>query len=355
MGLGAEAGEWRPSVPEAPGMKKFSNLLAAEERVRIIATLGSLREIGRHLSALPGRKSLVWMTAGLPLGSIIEKMPEQWWATVETLNDANVAVYSIDSEGVRTTRGYLAEAPTGRGVSLRRGLNSPMGDTQVMGSLSEATGGRSFLNSNDLARGVDESLGDSQVVYRLAYRATREKWDGSQVALQVKVPGRKGITVRHRLSYTARPSEPLQEKARNRLLADAIISPLEAVEIGITARLTPVEGSNERVLQLTLDPGSVTLKQAAERYQGRFDVRCVQASVESKVLDDFTDEVNLNLQGAEAERAYEEGFHYRRQLRIQPEAHTLKIAFCDQVTGRVGSLRIQLVEEGRAVGGAGPP
>jgi VWFA-related protein len=355
IGLGAEAGDWRPTFEQMPGVNRFGLQLAAEEEIRILTTLQSLRDVGRHLSALPGRKSLIWMTAGLPLRDIIRGFPEFWRHTVDTLNDANVAVYSIDSEGVRTTRKYLAETPGSRSINKRGALGSPMENTQVMGSLSEATGGRWFLNSNDLARGVDESLADSQVYYRLAYRATRQKWDGSQVALQVKVPGRKGLEVRHRLSYTARPSEPLQEKARNRLLADAMISPLEAVEIGVTARLARVEGSNERELDLTLDPGSVTLKEAAGRYQGRFDVRCLQASAESKVLDDFTDEVSLNLQPSEAERTHEEGFNYRRRLRIRPEAHTLKVAFCDQVTGRVGSLRIQLVEDGRAVDGAGPP
>ena len=38
--------------------------------------------------------------------------------------------------------------------------------------------------------------------------------------------------------------------------------------------------------------------------EGRFDVRCVQAPVESEILDDFTDEVNVDLDPADAERAY---------------------------------------------------
>lgn len=346
MGLGAEAGDWQPTMAEPPGIRRFGQLLAAEEWLRILTTLRSLRDIGRHLSALPGRKSLIWMTAGLSLRKVVREFPELWHSTLDTLNDANVAVYSIDSEGVRTTRGYLAEIPAGRGVSLRRGLQSPMGDTQILGAIADATGGRVFLNSNDLPRSVDESLADSQVVYRLAYRASRTKWDGRQVSLQVKLPGRNGMEIRHRASYTAGPSEPLQEKARNRILADAIISPLEAVEIGVTAQLERVEGTDERLLKLTLDAGSVTLKETGGRYKGRFDVRCVQASVESKVPDDFTDEVNLDLPPADAERTFEEGFHYRRQLTIQKGAHILKVAFCDHVTGRLGSLRIQLGNDG---------
>lgn len=342
-GLGAEAGDWRPyGVMSDLERKAGEGVRKAEEELRIITTLASLREIGRHLYALPGRKSLIWMTAGLSLARTVKKMPHLWQLTLDTLNDANVAVYSIDSEGVRTPRGYRAEIPASRGISKKSALSSPMEDTHILASLSDATGGRWFMNSNDLAKGVDESLTDSQVVYRLAYRASREKWDRATVALQVKVPGRKDLDIRHRLSYIARPSEPLAEKARDRLLADAITSPLEAVEIGVTARLASVAGSAESLLKLTLDAGSVTLKESGGRYKGRFDVRCVQATAESKVIDDFTDEVTLDLAPADAERTDEEGFHYQRQFRISADARVLKIAFCDHATGRLGSLRVPL-------------
>jgi VWFA-related protein len=341
-GLGAEAGEWRPYTVGDLERKASSGIRNAEEELRIITTLASLREIGRHLNALPGRKSLIWLTAGLSLARIVKKMPHLWHLTLDTLNDANVAVYSIDSEGVRTPRGFRAEIPASRGVSLKSGLRSPMEDTHILASLSEATGGRWFMNSNDLAKGVEESLTDSQVVYRLAFRTSREKWDRATVALKVKVPGRKDLAIRHRLSYLARPSEPLAEKARDRLLADAITCPLEAVEIGVTARLSPVPDSSESLLKLTLDAGSVTLKQDGGRFKGRFDVRCVQAAVDSKVIDDFTDEVTLDLAAADAERTSEEGFHYQRQFRINADAHALKIAFCDHATGRLGSLRVPL-------------
>jgi hypothetical protein len=96
------------------------------------------------------------------------------------------------------------------------------------------------------------------------------------------------------------------------------------------------------MLRLTLDPGSVTLAEQAGRYVGRMDLRFVQATVESKVVDDSSDTVNLNLALPEAERTYGEGFNYQRRLRILPETQTLKIAFCDYVTGRVGSLRVEI-------------
>jgi hypothetical protein len=85
--------------------------------------------------------------------------------------------------------------------------------------------------------------------------------------------------------------------------------------------------------------------------KGRFDVRCVQAPVESKILGDFTDEVNVDLDPADADRTYGDGFHYQRRLRIHRDAQTLKIAFRDHVTGRSGSLRVEMPPRTKAESG----
>lgn len=341
-GLGAGAAE--PVLPNPTDLAVRAAAAAGDAgiRMRIRTTLDALRDIGRHLSALPGRKSLIWMTAGLSLRAVIELDPDRWHSTLDTLNDASVAVYSIDSAGVRAPAGYLAEIPTGRTLPSGRMNRSPIEPIQILDAVSAETGGQSFKNTNDLTRSFTRAMSDSRTFYRLAYRTTNQKWDGRYMSISVKVPARRGIEIRHRLGYQARALAPVAPPDRNRLLAEAILSPLEAVEIGLIARLTPSAGSGESALRLTVEPGSVTLGEGDGRYRGRFDVRFVQATVESKVLDDFTDEVNLNLKPPEATRTHGEGFNYDRKLRIRPGAHTLKIAFCDHATGRVGSLRMQL-------------
>jgi len=227
-------------------------------------------------------------------------------------------------------------------LNLRPGLGSPRDPMQTLAAIAASTGGLSFMNNNNLARGVREALTDSQSFYRLAYRPTHGKWNGRQVSLQVKVPGRRGLELRYRTSYVARARAPLAQPARDRLLADAIVSPLEAVEVGLAARLVPGEDGAESTLRLTVDPGSVTLQEGEGRFRGRFDVRILQASAESKVLEDFTDEVNLNLAPAEAARTLGEGFHYERRVQVRPEALMVKVAFCDHETGRLGTLRMEL-------------
>jgi hypothetical protein len=140
---------------------------------------------------------------------------------------------------------------------------------QILDAVSAETGVRTFKYANILARIYIQALADARTLYRLGYHA--------------------------------HPLEPI-------------------------ARITPIAGTWESTLRLTVEPGSVTIGETAGRHQGRFGVRPVQTTVESKVLDHVAGE----------------GFNYERKLRIQPGPGTLKFAFCDHAAGRLGSLRVQL-------------
>jgi hypothetical protein len=127
----------------------------------------------------------------------------------------------------------------------------------------------------------------------------------------------------------------LSTDLRDRALEDAITSPLDALEIGLSARF---ERGADLTLVVTAEPGAVTLENRDGRYRGQFDIRYAQRSAEGAVLEDLTDEVPLDLDAADARRTVEEGFAYRRRISPRPGATSIRIAVCYPATGRVGSL-----------------
>jgi len=60
-------------------------------------TLMALRSVARSMSALPGRKSLVWLTSGLPM---TPDNQAEMTALINDCNRANVAVYPLDVRGL---------------------------------------------------------------------------------------------------------------------------------------------------------------------------------------------------------------------------------------------------------------
>ena len=106
----------------------------------------SLRALAKNLSTIPGRKTLILLTGGFPVGNNPEVLSEVT-ATIDACNKANVAIYPID------IRGLVGGGPGGPqedgmlsrpaspfvlvGFQSKPGAGSPVG-----GSPGGSTGGR---------------------------------------------------------------------------------------------------------------------------------------------------------------------------------------------------------------------
>src|SRR4029079_19209356 len=83
-------------------------------------TEDAIEDIARHLSALPGRKSLIWMSAaGIPLsitsGSSRDGKESHMDNATRLLSAADIAVYPVDIRGVKAPdppRGRRGFAPS---------------------------------------------------------------------------------------------------------------------------------------------------------------------------------------------------------------------------------------------------
>jgi VWFA-related protein len=88
----------------APG--GLTSLSGEEANFGARTVLMALRDLAKDLASIPGRKTLVFFTAGFPA---TEEIMSELTATIDTCNKANVAIYPLD------VRGLVAP-----GASLRR-------------------------------------------------------------------------------------------------------------------------------------------------------------------------------------------------------------------------------------------
>jgi VWFA-related protein len=93
------------------GVPDLSN---AEADFGVQTVMLALRTLAKGLSTVPGRKSLIMLTAGFPL---TPEHTSELTAVIDACNKANVAIYPID------VRGLVATAPGG--ASLQFPLSSP--------------------------------------------------------------------------------------------------------------------------------------------------------------------------------------------------------------------------------------
>jgi VWFA-related protein len=187
----------------------------------IMVTLQAFQHVSEAVAGIPGRKSLIWVTASFPLG--LDPTPGGIHGrTLQMLNDANVAVYPVDARGPVVFFGG-ADLSRIEGVNA---LNDSLfeGSRNAMVDLAAMTGGQAFLGRNDLDVAFQEAADDSASYYVLGYYLDKNIKPGWH-KLDVKVK-RSGSQVRARSGFFLTPKVQ-QEDIRNREVRLALLSPLE--------------------------------------------------------------------------------------------------------------------------------
>jgi VWFA-related protein len=230
-------------------MQQFeADLTAFQTDQRVRMTLQAMQQLARYLSAVPGRKNLIWFSGSFPivldpddsLQSPFEAMrnySDQIKETSELLSASRVAVYPVDARGLLTLPAYDASYdPSSNIVSAtvsggRAGRSHPYANkpsiakdnssfnTQLiheqatMQQIAEETGGREYLNTNGLKDAVANAVENGSSYYTIGYVPTEKNFDGRFRKLQLKIdkPSNVDYKFAYRRGYFAddpeKPSE----------------------------------------------------------------------------------------------------------------------------------------------------
>jgi VWFA-related protein len=240
-------------VAQATGrINSFQNIqVGADLERRTLITIEAMGSLARMMGGLQGRKNVVWLTADLPFDLIPENRnvtaaeleadlpniqqksggtiaagaqaseqrmlhgPEIKAAEAQ-LAAASIAVYPVDIRGLMSGAEFMRDDAANRQMmdisakSMTR--NSSVTDSQgTMREIAAETGGKAYVNQNEIKDGVALAIADEKASYTLGYYPENKKWDGKYRSIKVKVS--QGDTqVHHRKGYFA--IDPTQEKDR---------------------------------------------------------------------------------------------------------------------------------------------
>jgi VWFA-related protein len=247
--------------------------LSLERRTVISMTLQAMQQIAAAFAGFPGRKNLIWASAGFPftinettmalkeggpgLDSPANLMPlyERTWST---LSQAQISVYPVDVRGT-----VILDGPSP--VAVKKSLPDPFthgqwlqaGATGTFESFARATAGRAFYNSNDLKGAFQQAVDDSASYYSLGYYFNRTDKKPGWHKLAVKVK-RDGAQVLARTGFFLAESTTQPEHDAKDEMQIARESPLDYTAIPITARWDQVqaasEGKKKIIFVLTMPP-----------------------------------------------------------------------------------------------------
>ncbi|MCM3902927.1 MAG: VWA domain-containing protein [Pyrinomonadaceae bacterium] len=181
---------------------KLRSTLSLQQSRPILAALAAICEAQR---TIPGKKTLVLFSQGFVTPAVLDWQVQ---STIDLANRANVAIYIIDSAGLRAAApqsGSLVPGSPLAGVSAitnqeqriqavggenvfdnvrYEGLNR---DQDVLYRISGDTGGQFIKGTNDIGKGLNRIDQEIRSRYTLAYRSTDSNFDGSFRKLKVEV------------------------------------------------------------------------------------------------------------------------------------------------------------------------
>lgn len=324
-------------------------------RARITAS--AFRSIARRLSGIPGRKTLLWLTSSVPLtyGTGAERRNDDQKEVdnlVRILSDDNIAVFAIDVRGAgssftqatsdKPVEGALMPR-AGRG-SVNQDVNqsvNTLSGSQGLQVIAEDTGGKAYLNANDVSVPLREALDFAETSYTLGFYVDDKALDGKVHDLSVKIakkPETNGAKIYARKNYLASPM-PQQRASINDVAAEK----LDATQIGVMAATAPVPSKpGIHAAQVRVSAADLQFERRGDKWTASFDLglaletggRSTDVSVKTINLPELTE--------AQLKQAFAGGLDVDNTVPSPPQPGMLRVVVQDKLSGAIGSVRVPI-------------
>lgn len=353
---GARDTEADAAAPEIGG--------AEDETVRLfrgLITLQTTNYLIDSLKEIPGRKSLVLISGGIPIfetsstGTAYSSVSYMLNQLTDNATRAGVVINTLDPRGLRASPGVASFIDTpgrsalgGGSGTFGRGESDALGPTLAGGeehiglsTLSSATGGVSIANINNLKGGLDKILGRSRGYYVLAY-TPEEQFDNKFRKLQIKVK-RDGLRVYSHSGYLAKEDRSNDKPlTKEQSILQAAKSPLAKRDVDLSANVGyKLTAANKAAVDfnLVIETRKLTFTPAADgKQQTSFDVAGFLYDQYGKMRGGFSETVNASLSPAEYQRALKEGLTYTATTELPSGYFQFRAAVRETGTEKIGTM-----------------
>ena len=208
--------------------------------------------------------------------------------------------------------------------------------------VAKDTGGREFVNTNDVLGALRTAFEDSGITYTLGFYPKTLANDGSFHPLEVKIPGRQHLTVRCREGYFEPEAPASDPHEREEELRRAIWSPVDASGIGLTAQIVPAAAPSQYELKLNIGLDAVSLQSESERWNGAIEVDFVERDNSGNDYEALSQTMGLKLKQDTYDRALHDGLAYTHIFGLNAKARSIRVVVRDVNSGSSGSLTIPI-------------
>ncbi|HEX3153059.1 MAG TPA: VWA domain-containing protein [Candidatus Angelobacter sp.] len=328
----------------------------------IETTLNQLNALAKTLSGYPGRKNLIWLSEGFP----VNLFPDNNLKTSSnTCADAGcgtgLARSAVEGTGQGDFKNYaflikkVSDALMNAQVAVyvvdagAVGKDERMASHDTMRDVADRTGGKAFLNTNNLVASMSSSVDDGSTYYTLEYYPSNKTWDGKFRTIQVNT-SRPGVKLRYRQGYYALDPEKIHQ-ADSDALAESFSRSLEfdapaVTQVIFQAQVQPPSEKNKKVVvTFHIDPRTLAFERkddGAEFARLSCTVWAYGKDKDKPTISSGT--VNANLSAKDYQQMMLQRFlPCDRQLDLKPGTYALRMGVLDRASNKIGTASAQVV------------
>lgn len=345
-------------------LAQFIRLRTALSLQQARPVLAALAAIAEGLRPIPGKKTVVLFSQGFVTPAVLDWQVQ---STIDIANRANVAVYIIDSAGLRAgapTSGALVPGSPLAGVSAitsqEQRIRAVGGETvfdnvrqegqsreyDILYRISGDTGGKFLKGNNDIGLGLERINQEIQSRYTLAYRSTNQNFDGTfrKVKIEVRRPDMQIVS---RSGYYAIPPEEivLLSPADKKLLAGftaAEASPSLPLFVSLSPFRTR-EGLYTVPLAIEVPPSAVKFERKNDKQSMQLEVLGVLKATPERMLSRLGGNFDVNLSADDYNQILNNNIFYRQDLQLTSGEYTIDLIVKDKLSGKIAARREHFV------------
>ena len=309
--------------------------------------LAAIENAARMLAALPEKKALIYFGAGVSKTGVDNQA--QLEASVNAAVKANVAIYPIDA------RGLMADPPGGgasRGASRGAGIfngsvynsqRAAINDSQeTLHTLAADTGGKAFVDSNDIELGIERAQQEMRSYYILGYYTTNAAEDGKFRRITVKLANGMSAKLEHRQGYYAsKVWGKLNARDKEQQLKEALSAgdPVTDLPLALQVDYFRISPTAYFVPVSVKVPGAVVALAAKGGASGtQFDFIGQVQDETRAVVGNVRDFIRIKLDQGSAAQAGRRSYQYDAGFTLEPGRYHMKFLVRENVTGKMGTF-----------------
>jgi len=315
--------------------------------------LAALQTATHMLGQVNGKKSLLYFASGMRLNGIDNQA--QMHATADEAIRDGVSIWTIDA------RGLVASAPMGNasqgssgGQSMYTGASAQAVTTNFQQSqdtlyaLAGDTGGKAFLDNNDLSRGIVQAQESISDYYIIGYYTTNTDPNGKFRRIRVSLANNQEAKLDYRQGYYANKEfAKFNDVDRERQLEDALMleDPITDLTIAMEIDYFQLNRAEYFVPIIVKIPGrELALAKRGGAEFTRIDfVGEIKDLVGGTTVSNVRDNVSIKLSDATATELAHRPIEYDTGFTLLPGKYAIKFLARDDETGRIGTFQSTFV------------